>query len=182
MKQDRMMVHNPYVRDRGESDPLSWDTSCPFISDADLGSEFRMDRKLRMMPPSQQMVDPYATTLDGAFTTETADKRQWSYWPIEVPVLPAKGHKWFDYGPLARGMHLWGQVPTGFVPSAEEQKKQLSIHAQNFAGGKIPARLNYWLKEHGLQTITDYRGFAKVGIFATMFLVGLAVFGATTAK
>jgi len=165
-----MMVHNPYVRDRAERNPLSWDTACPFISERDLGSDFKMERRLREAGER----GPYLGAVTGAYTKETADKRQWSYWPSEPPVLAAKGYKWFDYGPLARGMNLWGQVPVGTVPSAEEQRTQLKKHyTLSFAGGSVPPGLNYWLKQHGLKPITRWGGYVKVGIGAVMFFGGL---------
>jgi len=172
MREDSMMVHNPYstLRERREQCPLNWDTSCPYITEDQLGSDFKMARQMSVLDEPV----PYINGMGEAFTTETADKRHWSYWPSEPPVLPARGHKWFDYGPIAHGLHLWGQVPEGRVPSAEEQRVQLESHyMRSFQGGKVPPQLNFWLKQHGLKPINPIAKWIILG--AVVAGLGIAV-------
>jgi hypothetical protein len=116
--------HDPYGDDELEGSPLLWDTKTVCVSASDLAGL--------------------------GLISDAAVAHQGSYWPNEPPVLAPAGYYWYDYGPLARGMHFWKTLPIGKRPSPEEQKADLVKHYAKFAFGKVPDGLVEALAQHGL--------------------------------
>lgn len=154
MPQSAAEHHDPYGDDALEDCPLAWDTHTVYMTDRRLGA-------LGETPYISDAAKPY----------------QGSYWPNEPPILPPSGFYWYDYGPLARGMHYWRAIPLRTRPSPHEQAATLAKHREAFKSGRVPEGLKQALHEHGLE-LPPSKAFAwwrDVAIYTAVFSGFVAV-------